>query len=78
MVVYVSRTNIDLNDEMIDRAMRLFHLKTKRNAIQLALVRLIGSVPMEVDERLACRGMGWGDAADDERLGGARAPRFPE
>jgi Arc/MetJ family transcription regulator len=78
IVVYMTRTNIDLDDEMVDRAMRLFHLQTKREAIHLALVRLVGSQPMGVDEQLACRGMGWGSGVEDEQLAAARAPRFPE
>jgi Arc/MetJ family transcription regulator len=78
ILVCVSRTNIELDDELIERAMRLFHLKTKREAVQFALLRLVGSGPMGVEEQLTCRGMGWGDEAEDAQLADARAPRFPE
>ncbi|MGQ0831179.1 MAG: type II toxin-antitoxin system VapB family antitoxin, partial [Microthrixaceae bacterium] len=38
----VSRTNIDLDDELVDRAMRMYRLESKRAAVQLALERLVG------------------------------------
>jgi Arc/MetJ family transcription regulator len=75
----VSRTNIDLDDELVDRVMRMFGLSTKRAAVQLALERLAGGGPMSVEEQLAMEGTGWeGDLdamrADRYEAWGERAP----
>lgn len=69
----VSRTNIDLDDELVERAMRLFNLSTKREAVQVALERLVGSGPMAVDEQLAMEGAGWEGDLDE-----MRGERFPD
>lgn len=68
MEVYVSRTNIDLDDELVERAMRLFHLRTKREAVQLALERLVNR-PMTKEEMLAMQGTGWDGDLDAIREG---------
>jgi Arc/MetJ family transcription regulator len=52
------RTTIDINGDLIRRVMRMYGLKTKRAAVDLALRRLV-SAPMSVDEALAMRGSGW-------------------
>ena len=65
-MVCVSRTNIDLDDELVDRAMRLYRLDTKREAVQLALERLVDR-PMTVDEMLAMEGTGWAGDLDELR-----------
>jgi Arc/MetJ family transcription regulator len=58
----VSRTSIEIDDELIERAMRRYGLRTKREAVDLALRRLTEGVePMTVDEMLAMRGTGWGE-----------------
>ena len=57
-MVYVSRTNIELDDRLVDMAMQRYGLKTKREAVQLALERLVGDV-MTRDEALAMEGFGW-------------------
>jgi Arc/MetJ family transcription regulator len=49
------RTNIDIDDETLDIVMRRYHLRTKTEAVDLALRRLAGS-PMTVEEALAMRG----------------------
>ena len=36
IVVYVSRTNIDLDDRLVQKVMQMYLLKTKREAVQLA------------------------------------------
>lgn len=38
----MTRTNIDIDDELIARAMRRYSLPTKRAAVELALSRLVG------------------------------------
>ena len=63
-MVSVSRTNIEIDDLLVDRAMRLYRLHSKREAVDFALRRLVGE-PMERDEALAMEGSGWaGDLAD--------------
>jgi Arc/MetJ family transcription regulator len=60
----VSRTNIDIDDALIERVMRRYRLPTKRAAVDLALRRLAGE-PMSRHEALAMRGSGWdGDLAE--------------
>ena len=63
----MGRTNIDIDDDLIDRAMRLHHLSTKREAVQLALERLVGSGPMSVDQQLRMEGFGWSGDLDEMR-----------
>jgi Arc/MetJ family transcription regulator len=60
----VTRTNIEIDEVLIDRAMRLYRLRTKREAVDLALRRLVGE-PMSREEALATEGTGWaGDLAE--------------
>lgn len=57
------RTNIEIDDALIGRAMRLYRLRSKREAVDLALRRLVGE-PMTREETLAAEGSGWaGDLA---------------
>lgn len=55
----MSRTNVDIDDDLVDRAMRMYRLESKRAAIQLALERLVGE-PMTREEMLAMEGSGFG------------------
>lgn len=64
----VSRTNIDIDDELVDRAMRMYRLDSKRAAIQLALEQLVGE-PLSTEEILAMQGIGY--PVDNEGLEGA-------
>jgi len=61
----VTRTNIDIDDELVARVMRRFGLPSKRAAVDLALRRLLGE-PMTRDEILAMQGVGW--SGDLERI----------
>jgi len=68
-VVYrgrVSRTNIDIDDELVDKAMWMYRLESKRAAIDLALRRLVGD-PMTREEALAMEGTGWDGDLDEMR-----------
>lgn len=66
-MVYVGRTNIEIDDFLIEQAMRRYRLKTKREAVDLALRRLLGD-PMSREEMLAMEGRGWGgDLAEIRR-----------
>lgn len=66
----MTRTNLDLDDELVEKAMRLYGLTTKRAAVDLALRRLVGEA-MSRDEALAMEASGW--EADLDELRGARA-----
>jgi Arc/MetJ family transcription regulator len=60
----VSRTNIDLDDRLVEMAMQRYGLRTKKEAVDLALRRLVGGV-MTREEALAMEGFGWdGDLAE--------------
>jgi Arc/MetJ family transcription regulator len=60
----MTRTNIDLNDELVSEVMRRFDVTTKKDAVDLALRRLVG-VPLTRDFLLGLEGIGWeGDLAD--------------
>ena len=69
----MSRTNINLDDELVERAMRTYGLSTKRQAVQLALERLLGGGPMSLDEQLKMEGIGW-----DGDLDAMRTNRFAD
>ncbi len=59
----MARTNIDIDEELIARVMERYQVPTKREAVDLALRRLVGEV-MTREEALAMRGVGWeGDLA---------------
>lgn len=63
-MVFVARTNIEINEELVGRAMRVYRLRSKREAVDLALRRLVGD-PMGQREALAMEGSGWaGDLAE--------------
>lgn len=68
-MVFMSRTNIDIDDELIARVMEQNGLPTKKDAVEFALRRVVVT-PMTIDEALAMEGTGWeGD------LDAMRAPR---
>lgn len=65
--VEMSRTNIDLDDELVDEVIRRYGLTTKKQAVDLALRRLIGA-PLTTEERLNLEGSGWeGDLEEMRR-----------
>ena len=58
------RTNVDIDDEARAEVMRRYLLKTKREAINLAL-RALAAEPFSVDEARRLRGSGWeGDLSE--------------
>jgi Arc/MetJ family transcription regulator len=61
----MARTNIVIDDALIERAMRLYNLKTKREAVDLALRRLVGEY-QQIDI-LDLQGMGWEGDLDELR-----------
>lgn len=56
----MSRTNIDIDDELIARVMQRYSLASKREAVDYALRRLVRK-PLTPEEFLALEGTGWGD-----------------
>jgi Arc/MetJ family transcription regulator len=75
MAVYyhrMSRTNIEIDDELIARVMRRYRVTTKRAAVDLALRRVAGEA-LTSEEFLELEGIGWeGDLEDlrRDRVGG--------
>jgi Arc/MetJ family transcription regulator len=45
----MGRTNIVIDDDLVGRAMELYGLRTKREAVDLALRRLVGESPYPVE-----------------------------
>lgn len=61
----VARTNIDIDDQLIERVMLRYGFRSKREAVDAALREMVdGIVPMTKEEILAMAGTGWeGDLA---------------
>ena len=54
----MSRTNIEIDDELVATAQRLYRLASKRSAVDLALRRLVGEA-LSVEDALALQGSGF-------------------
>jgi Arc/MetJ family transcription regulator len=67
----MGRTNIDIDDDLVRRAMLRYGLRTKREAVDLALRRLVGE-PLSLEEALEMEGSGW--EGDLDELRGADPP----
>lgn len=63
-VVGMSRTNIDIDDDLVAVVMERYRLDSKRAAVDLALRHLVG-VPMSTSEVLGMAGIGF-DFDNDE------------
>lgn len=74
IVVHVSRTNIDIDDDLVAAVMRRYGLPTKKDAVDFAL-RQISVEPMTPDEMLGMRGAGWDGDLDALRDGEAEELR---
>lgn len=60
----MTRTNIDIDEDACRKVMDRYQLATKREAVNLALRRLVGEA-LDLDQARALRGSGWdGDLAD--------------
>jgi Arc/MetJ family transcription regulator len=63
----MTRTNVDVDDALVAEVMRRYGVTTKKEAIDLALRRLVG-VPLSRDFLLSLEGIGWdGSLADIRR-----------
>lgn len=71
----MGRTNVVVDDDLIDRVKQIYGVRTAREAIDLALRRLVGDVSEDPHAGLlALEGIGWeGDLAalrgEDSGLG---------
>jgi Arc/MetJ family transcription regulator len=65
-MVCMARTNIEIDDDLIGRAMSRYGLRTKREAVDLALRRLVGE-PLSIAEALDMQGSGWEGDLDELR-----------
>jgi Arc/MetJ family transcription regulator len=64
----VSRTNIEIDEELVRSVMAMYHLPTKRAAVDFAL-RRVAVRPMTKAEMLAMEGAGWEGNLDELRDG---------
>lgn len=71
-MVYVARTNIDIDEKLIAQVLALYGLRTKRDAVDFALRRLLVE-PMTREEALSMEGAGWSGDLGELRAG--TAPR---
>lgn len=62
----MSRTNIDIDDELVAQVMRRYGISTKKQAVDLALRRLVG-IPLSREFLLSLEGIGWDGDLDDIR-----------
>ena len=67
----MTRTNVVIEDELIERVMRQYGFRTKREAVDYALRRLVSKY--EPKDMLDLEGVGW-----DGDLEVMRAPRYPD
>jgi Arc/MetJ family transcription regulator len=54
----MARTNIEIDDNLVAEVMRRFGVPTKKQAVDLALRRLVGE-PLTKDFLLGLEGVGW-------------------
>jgi Arc/MetJ family transcription regulator len=62
----MSRTNIDIDDELCQQVMDRYQLTTKREAVNMALRHLAGE-PLGLDDARSLRGSGWDGDLDELR-----------
>lgn len=62
----MSRTNIDIDDELCQQVMDRYHLTTKREAVNMALRHLAGE-PLGLEDARSLRGSGWDGDLDELR-----------
>lgn len=66
----MTRTNIDLDDDLVIEVMRRYRLKSKREAVNFALRRLVGT-PLTKEFLLSLEGIGWDGDLELMRSGDA-------
>ena len=65
-MVCMGRTNIELDDRLVQMVMDRDNLRTKKEAVNFALRKAVGNV-MSTEEALAMRGFGWDGDLDEIR-----------
>ena len=60
------RTNIEIDDELVSRVMRRYELKTKKEAVDLALRQVAGTL-LTQEFLDSVHGMGWDGDLDEMR-----------
>ena len=68
----VGRTNVVIDDKLIARVMRLYGLRTKREAIDFALRSVVGNA--DPRKLLELKGVGW--VGDLKQMRRGRYPRL--
>lgn len=63
-MVYMARTNIDIDEELVRMVMERYSLRSKREAVDFALREVVGGV-MTKEQALAMRGFGWDGDLDE-------------
>ena len=67
-------TNIEIDDELMARAMRLSGVTTKRAAVEEAL-RLLVRIREQAEAARSLKGLGWEGDLDEMRSGWTRTER---
>lgn len=67
----MGRTNIELDDDLVAEVMRRFGVTTKKEAVDLALRRLVGT-PIDREFLRGLDGLGWGGDLDAMRSADAQ------
>jgi Arc/MetJ family transcription regulator len=62
----MARTSIEIDDELLDRVMRRYGFRSKREAVERAL-RSLDIEPLSRDQILELEGMGWEGDLDSMR-----------
>jgi Arc/MetJ family transcription regulator len=62
----MSRTNIEIDDDLIARVMQRYNFRTKREAVDYAL-KQVAPRPLTSEEFLALEGSGWDGDLDEIR-----------
>jgi Arc/MetJ family transcription regulator len=73
----MSRTNIDLDDELVAEVMRRFGVTTKKSAVELALRRLLVTPRLTEELLVELEGSGYpvtNDELEDDDQASAAAP----
>lgn len=65
----MGRTNIELDDALVAEVMRRHGVRTKREAVDLALRRLVGP-PLTAEFLSGLRGLGWDGDLEELRSAG--------
>jgi len=66
----MARTNIDIDEEACAAVMERFHVRTKREAVNLAL-RLVAGEALDLEAARSLRGSGWDGDLEEMRAGRA-------